>query len=49
MKRPVFVALFCGLLMGWFSRDVVEFFEVDGCLDSGGAWDYQNEKCTHDP
>ncbi|MFM6933595.1 MAG: hypothetical protein ACKOUT_15290 [Novosphingobium sp.] len=48
MKRLALAALVACLILGWFSHDVVEFISVDGCLDSGGAWDYQFEKCTND-
>ncbi len=48
MNRKILVALLCGSLLGWFGHEAVEFFEVDACLDGGGAWDYQFEKCTHD-
>lgn len=23
------------------------FFSIDACLDSGGAWDYKYERCVH--
>ena len=24
-----------------------EFWAVDACLDSGGAWDYEAKECRH--
>jgi hypothetical protein len=24
-----------------------QFWAIDGCLDSGGAWDYAGDKCQH--
>jgi hypothetical protein len=24
-----------------------EFWQIDGCLDSGGAWNYASKKCGH--
>lgn len=24
-----------------------EFWKIDGCLDSGGAWNYATKECEH--
>lgn len=27
---------------------MIRYFEIDGCLDSGGAWNYAAAKCSHE-
>lgn len=44
--RLIVVALALLLLVLTWPR-VRLFFQVDSCLDSGGAWNYQHSKCEH--
>ena len=30
-----------------FIREANEFIEIDRCLDSGSAWDYENGSCLN--
>lgn len=41
----VLIAFACGLATGYLGNDLVEFVKSDGCLDRGGAWDYQFDNC----
>lgn len=35
-------------LMSWVGDTYFDnFFSKDACMDSGGAWDYQYERCVH--
>lgn len=46
MKRSLGLLLFIvGLAGGWLANEATEFVQIDGCLDSGGAWDYQAKVC----
>jgi len=35
------IVALCGVYFLFFS----DFMKVDGCLDSGGCWDYQDKVC----
>lgn len=39
----IFLAVIFVIFLVNYTRD---FFRVDKCLDNGGAWDYQNDKCN---
>jgi hypothetical protein len=39
----IFILIF--LLSIFFYHKCSNFWKIDGCLDHGGAWDYQHEKC----
>ena len=50
MKRrsaAMALAVVIGAVVGWFAHDISRSFTIDGCLDSGGAWDYQHEDCYY--
>lgn len=41
-KRTAFALVTIVVLLGlWLSTQ----FQIDGCLDQGGAWNYQEGKC----
>ena len=47
-KKWLIVAGICGLLALWVAAPFVsEFVSVDGCLDSGGSYDYARGVCHH--
>jgi hypothetical protein len=39
------VLVLAAIPLSWCTR---EYFTVDACLDSGGAWIKQTRKCSHD-
>jgi len=36
------------LLSSLFLSGCGEWFDIDGCLDAGGAWDYTNKVCSNE-
>ena len=45
-KLLVIVAIV--LTLAWLSNEFYAFLQVDKCLDSGGAYDYEGEKCVYE-
>ncbi|MFL6730710.1 MAG: hypothetical protein ACJ8E3_03245 [Sphingomicrobium sp.] len=39
------VATLIAVLVLWVQYG--EFWQIDGCLDSGGAWNYTSKECEH--
>ena len=39
------IILFVPLIAVWVYPRIEEFYKVDRCLDSGGSWNYDLEKC----
>jgi hypothetical protein len=35
------------MAIGYLAPKILTFFHVDTCLDAGGAWDYQFERCRY--
>jgi len=47
-NKPIKILVFILLLMGltFYGYNKVEsFFAIDGCLDKGGCWNYELERC----
>lgn len=47
LKR-VLVIVATVIALSWLSIECYAFLQVDICLDSGGAYDYEAEKCIHE-
>lgn len=48
IKRQVYLVLLiimAAIMAGYAYLKKTNFFEIDACLDRGGPWDYQTEKC----
>lgn len=45
IKWLLFMSLLVGAVI--FIREANEFIEIDRCLDSGSAWDYENGSCLN--
>lgn len=49
MNRNKIIIFIIGLLTFiagiWAFPKIDEFFQVDGCLDKGGRWNYETKKC----
>jgi hypothetical protein len=49
MKRVVLVSIAVLLLAGSlvFALKIKRWLEIDACLDSGGSWNYETNKCEY--
>ena len=43
---PLLLAFIFGIAIGFLAKELIEAVRVDGCLDRGGAWDYQFDACN---
>ena len=48
-KRIVLITVVAILILYWLAPKVYIFFQIDTCLDSGGAYVYQKGICIHGP
>ncbi|MEO9470346.1 hypothetical protein [Parasphingorhabdus sp.] len=46
MKRLAIGGLSILLLGAYVYADATDFFRIDGCLDSGGSWHYDERVCS---
>jgi hypothetical protein len=35
------------IAMIWIFSEIIQFFKVDSCLDSGGRWNYETNECEY--
>lgn len=49
MKKVILVSIAVLLLAGSLvlALKVKRWFEIDACLDSGGSWNYETNKCEY--
>ena len=46
-KTSIILFLCVGIVLGGILFLNSEFMKIDGCLDNGGMWDYENEVCSY--
>ncbi len=46
--KKVLVIVATVLALSWLSIELYVFLQVDICLDSGGAYDYEVDNCIHE-
>ncbi len=46
--KKVLVIVVTVLTLAWLSIEFYAFVQVDICLDSGGAYDYEADNCIHE-
>jgi hypothetical protein len=47
VRVAVIAVLIALALLVWAGPKAVRWFAIDGCLDSGGRWDYARNQCEH--